>query len=975
MKKLNIQQQQAVVYNDGPLLIVAGAGTGKTTMITHKIAYIINENIATAENILALTFTDKAAQEMQDRVDELLDTSYSELRISTFHSFCQQLLEEYGLEIGLSNRATLLDDTDAWLLVKQHLYEFKLDYYRPLGNPHSHIKTLLKHFATLKDSLITAQDYIDYAENLSLDKDDSERLEKTRIVELAHAYQVYNQLLRDNNFMDFADLIYYSVELLRTRPNIQEKLKQRFSHIMIDEFQDVNWSQYELIRLLTDETSKLTVVGDDDQSIYAFRGSNVAIILRFKEDYTHAKEIVLTENYRSGQDILDLAYRSIQYNNPDRLEVKLGLDKKLFAKGSVKKSTIEHIHATTIDEEVYSVIQKIIALKKQKKIVWDDIAILARANSHVEPFLHGLEQHGIPYEYLASSGLYKQDIVVDSTAFLDSIADIHNDRAMYRLLRLPFFNMTENDIQKISFSAKKKSSSYYEILKSASLYGVSKDGITIAEKLIALIHHGLKKAQYEKTTTVLYDFLETSSYLKYLTQGEQVGDRAIIRSIYHIKQFLDMIREFERINSMHSVKDFLDHYHHILESGDEGKIYQPDDTADSVNIITIHRSKGLEFKYVFVVNMVEERFPTRKKSSGIDIPIELLQDKTMVVHDAHYEEERRLFYVAMTRAQEGLFFSSAQKYEGNVREKKLSRFLAELDFQTSKTHDAHIDLTQHSQKKSDEKGEFHFEKPTTFSHSQINSYTNCPYQYKLAHILKIPTKSSGSFSFGNTIHNTLQEFYEMVQKMNGINQATLFDTSVIIDKTDSIQVPTEETLLTMYEKKWIPDWYKNKRQREDYYKKGKEILRIFYHAQEGNWTIPLSLEGWFKIKIGDFFINGRIDRIDKHDDGSLEIIDYKTGKSKEKLSTDDKKQLLLYQIAAQTLPQYRHEGPVGKLTFYYVNDNLQTSFTAKNKDIEALQEKLLETMHKIREGNFNATPNPFVCGYCDFKDICEFRKL
>jgi DNA helicase-2/ATP-dependent DNA helicase PcrA len=289
-------------------LIIAGAGTGKTTVITKKIAHIVEQKLALPEEILALTFTDKAAQEMQDRVDDLIEANYTEMQISTFHSFCQKVLEEYGLEIGLPNHFKLLNETDAWLLLREHIYDFNFDYYRPMGSPNRYIHELLTHFSKAKDEMITPQDYLDHVKRLILDKDEAEKQEKNRLIELADAYYKYQKLLLDNESMDFGDIIFYAVKLLQDRPNVLKKLQKRFKYIMVDEFQDVNWAQYQLVKLLAGEENKLTVVGDDDQAIYSFRGSNVAIIMNFKTDYPNAKNIILTDNYRSGQEILDLAY-------------------------------------------------------------------------------------------------------------------------------------------------------------------------------------------------------------------------------------------------------------------------------------------------------------------------------------------------------------------------------------------------------------------------------------------------------------------------------------------------------------------------------------------------------------------------------------------------------------------------------------------------------------------------------------------
>lgn len=981
MHQLNENQKKAIEHIQGPLIIVAGAGTGKTTVITQKIAHIIKNNLAKPEEILALTFTEKAATEMLERVEDLLNDIYINLNIFTFHSFCQKILEQYGLDIGLSNRFKVITQTDAWLLVREHLNIFELNYYRPLANPTRHIHELIKHFNKCKDELISPQQYLEYAEEHNLKKGDMNIEETDRLKEIAVAYHAYNQLLLNKNILDFGDLIFYVVELLKTRSSVSERLKNKFKFILVDEFQDVNWAQYRLLQLLTNQISQLTVVGDDDQSIYAFRGASVSNILHFKEDFPTAQEIVLTENYRSHQQILDAAYELIKNNNPDRLEVKLNIDKKL--KSLIKfnptdnKKAVEYIKCSILEDEVQSVVRLILEIKNNNlDIAWSDFAILVRANNHAEPFCNALQKNNLPYEFLASTGLYRQPVILDCINFLKLIDNYHESTAVYRLLCLPFLKLKENDLQKIIFFAKKKSISYYESLKRVRESRVSEEAVMIVDKLLKAVQEGANQARNTKPSIVLYTFLEKIGYLEYLTCAESQGNSAIIQQIGYLNQFFENIINYENsaIDKAHTL-GFLEHYSYLIEAGEEGSLDR-NSTVDAVKIMTVHSSKGLEFDYVFIVNLVEDRFPSRRRGESIEIPTELIKEQ-LPLGDVHYQEERRLFYVALTRAKKKIYLLSSDNY-GKIREKKISRFLTEIGYKNptiqqknglSKQKFATSLLTLPQRASSI------FEAPKTFSFSQLKCYEVCPHQYRLANIIKIPTKGNASFSFGQTIHSTLQKFYERIQELSSSKQTSLFSPSSKEENKGSIKVPTYEELIGIYNSCWIEDWYVDALQRSRYYEQGKTLLKEFYKANEDKWSIPLTLEGWFKIKLKDYLIHGRIDRIDQLPDGTLEIIDYKTGVSKNKVVGEEKDQLMLYQIAVEQLPAFQHIGKPSKLTFYYLNDNIKVSFLGNSEEIEKLQNKLFEIIQKIHSGNFTATPNPFVCKSCSFRDICEYRIL
>jgi len=971
LENLNEEQTAAVVHRDGPLMIIAGAGTGKTTAITKRIAWLIEQNLAKPENILALTFTEKAAAEMEERIDLLLPYGYVDLQVSTFHSFCEKILRDYGVEIGLSRDFKLLSELDAWLLTRANFDRFELDYYRPMGNPTKYLRSLLSHFSRAKDEVISPDDYLSYAEseraNLdSTNSNDEATSEVNRLSELAKAYHVYQQVLAESDSLDFGDLILHTLHLLQKRPRVLKILREKFKFILVDEFQDTNWAQYELIKLLAAPENNLTVVGDDDQSVYKFRGASLSNILQFETDYPNCARIVLTKNYRSGQKILDSAYDFIQKNNPNRLEGRAGQDGRPFDKRLISQAPlpgkVEHLHYSTSSEEARGVAEKILLLKeKYPEANWSDFGVLVRANSAADDFIAAFERYKIPYQFMALRGLYVKPVILDLVALLETINNPYQSPSIYRLLSHEVFKLSPHDLSTITHFAKRKGQMLYEACRQARLVeDLSPEAVITIEHFLSVVSKLAEAAKQRTASEMIILTAKESGLLKHLNGLTEAKKQEDFRFLH---QFHERVKKFQTRQAEKTLHAFLDEFRHELDAGEEGSLSLDVEAGpDLIKIMTIHSSKGLEFRFVFIVNLVDRKFPTSERRDPIELPSALIKEK-VPEGDLHLEEERRLFYVAMTRAKEELFFTSADDY-GGARKRKLSRFLNELGIEKPETFSGDaVGPFVEDEKPLAEISPTPYRIPKQLSFTQLCAFEACPLQYKFAHILEIPVFGSWTQSFGKTLHNTLQAFFQLWLERVGSPQTSLFGET---KKKDSLPVSLDE-LLKLYQEKWISDWYENEKQQQKYFEDGKESLKQFFILLKTNPPKPKSLEQGFTLKVGDVAIKGRIDRIDDTD-GGIEIIDYKSGKPKEKLAKDDKKQLLIYQLAAEEVLGLK---PI-KLTYHYLNDRSEQSFIGTPAELIELKENILAEYAKMKDSNFKATPG-FQCKFCDYRDICEFR--
>lgn len=932
VKKLSNEQLRAVKYNKGPLLIIAGAGTGKTTVITERIKYLVSSGLAKPEEILALTFTEKGATEMEERVDIALPLGYSQMWIMTFHSFCDHILRESAIHIGLDPKYDLMTEAESIDLLKKNIFDLNLDYFRPLGNPNKFLEGLLQHFSRLQDECVGVEEYLKFAKNYK----NEDELEVKKTKELAIAYEKYNKLKIKKSLMDFGDLITNTLRLFKERPNVLKSYQIKFKYILIDEFQDTNFTQNILINELAQKYNNITTVGDDNQSIYRFRGAAISNIIQFKNNYPKAKVITLNKNYRSTQKILDCAYKLIKFNDPDTLEYQLGISKKLIAVNSERSTKIGFIHTQNSQDEAESVAKEIFSLVTNHKslVTYGDIAILVRANNHADAFLREFERRGIPHQFLGPSKLFEKEEIVDLISYLKVLYNPEDSESLYRLLSSEIFNISSLELIKITSTAKRKSMSIFEVISDNS-------NQKVVELLLLLDKH-LKIINKESAGQILFDYLnEVGIYKKIIENSEDTKAK-------NIAKFFEKIKAYEDENPSASLFDVVEYIDLLIEVGESPIVTEGDwQENDAVNILTIHSSKGLEFPVVFLVNLVNERFPSRERHEQIPIPDELIKE-VLPQGDFHLQEERRLFYVGMTRAKERLYLTAAKFYGDGKREKKISPFVQEA-LQEIINYQLPIIKQNQISNYPNSKHITRNPSPETnklviryLSVSQIETFKTCPMHYKLKYIYKIPTPMSASISFGISIHETLKDYYQ-----------------------------TKKDILKVYKENFLEEGYENKKHKDLFFKKGSESLLAFLKKGYNPKINTIDLEKDFKIKITkDLMVGGKIDRIDSLGSGIYEVIDYKTGASIPTQKEVDKDlQLSVYAMAVSEM--YGVAPEKIKLSLYFLDTQEKIITSRTTKQLEEVKKDILEVKKEIEESDFKCGNNYFCQQGCEFSMFCK----
>ena len=960
---LNPVQKDAVTHGSGPLLIIAGAGTGKTKVITHRIAYLIASKLAKPEEILAVTFTEKAANEMEERVDLLIPYSYSFVEISTFNSFGERVLRDYGIELGYSPDFKLLDDVEQAIFFREHLFQFPLKYYRPLSYPAKHIQELLNAIKRLKQEDIKPDDYLKYSQGLVKSASDAADKEEARKhLEVSKVYENYQELLKKRGKIDFEDQILLAVELFRKRPSILKEFQEKYKYVLVDEFQDTNYIQFELLKLLAAKRRNLTVCGDDDQSIFRFRGASLSNIHSFRKVYPDYTKVVLNINYRSTQDILDSASQLIQKNNPDRLEFEEEIDKKLESTIQSDGKCIYRLPFDTLSQEADSV-ARIIGEKVKEGCRYGDIAVLVRRNADADPFLRALNMKEIPFRFSGSRGLYSQEEVKILISFIKSLTDFEDSKSLFYLALSEIYAVDPYDLTVISNHAHKKHLPLHKVFKKIfegqNPVGISDSTRTKVKRMFEDLLYFVKLSSSQNAGRVIYSFIERTGYLKSLV--EEMSPQTELQ-IKNTRIFFDKVKNFSELTDDDSILSFARHLDLLMQVGDNPATAEAELEEDAVNVLTVHKAKGLEYDVVFMVSLISDRFPGRERKEKIPIPDKILKDK--VPKGAAYghgqketislQEERRLFYVGMTRAKRFLYLTWARDY-GLKRLKKVSPFVLDA-FDLSKMSDEVLqtsaleEIKRYAEPAPQPKviSEEKTEGVLTLSYFQINDYLTCPLRYKYRHIMRIPVLPHHNLVFGRVLHNTIH-FY-LQSKMSGKRLS-------------------EEKLLEVFEERWINEGFLSREHEEMRKKAGRRALSRFYRREKDSRRRPRFLEKSFKWQQDDVRFTGRWDRIDYTEEGAV-IIDYKATEVKDQKEADkktrDSLQMDLYALSFIKT----QDGSLVEAQLHFLESDIIGHASKEEKKMENAAEKIKEAEAGIRVQDYSARPDWHNCSFCDFRTIC-----
>ncbi len=958
LEGLNREQRCAVTHGEGPLVVIAGPGTGKTEVVTRRIAWLIAAKKSLPREILGLTFTDNAAQEMQARVDMLVPYGQADTHVQTFHAFGDRTLREFSLELGLPGDVRLLSRRELVVLLGEHLFELGLERYRPLGDPTRFLEALVELFLRAKDEDVTVDALADHAAGLLASSESAAGEERAALAdlaaartEIATAFRRYGELLAARDCIDHADQIALPLRLLRERPAVRAALARRYRYVLVDELQDTNRAQLDLVLELTGSAGNVTVVGDADQGIYGFRGAATGNVERFAMTVASPRTVVLRRNYRSRRPIIEAAGRLLGHARVEHSSPVAQLAQRRSRRPRPVQCRAFVNFAQEADAIAGEIARRVEAGERPS-----DFAVLTRSNGETEAVRRSLRAHGVAVGEPSRSGLFDDPFARALVAFLRVVADPWADLELYCLATAAPYGLEQVALARLLRAARQGHQPLWDTLCAAV---DDKDALLLpaaaappAALLVQHVRAAMADAAERTSGDVLYRYVRQSGLLGRLALPAAGADGRGARAVARL---FELVQRRAELLAVDRVAFLVPHLGPEEAGRDDGTDTDPFD--DRVSVLTVHRAKGLEFKVVYICGLVDGRFPVRARPPALALPAELLS-RSASQEDDHLQEERRLFYVALTRGRDEVHLSYHTTTANGRGRCRPSPFIAEaldLPVITGEPAPSSTPLEQMARLDSvapptAEAVPRPGDGPMSLSFSQVDDYLSCPERYRLRHVVGLPTPAHHALAYGIAMHSAVAAFH--------VSQACGEPLG-------------EEQLLAEFGQAWRSEGFLSREHEDARFAAGQDALRRFRTQQLlAVQAAPVAVERPFTFRLGIDIVRGRIDRLDGTVDG-LVITDYKTSDVRDQRRADAKarESLQLQVYAMATASEVGHLPAEMRLQF------LDSGLIGHTRPDVARLEKARQTLNSaaagIREGRFVAKPNAVACGYCPYRTICS----
>jgi len=959
-------QREAIEHVNGPMLVIAGAGTGKTTVLTRRIERLVREGHAQPDEILALTYTVNAANEMKDRVRALLGGRV--IQATTFHDYCLDLLRRVHKDFGV------LDDKDLWIYLRRRIRDLHLEHYIRAANIGQFLNDLLDFVSRCHDELVTPERYAEYVARLERGEVVMPRVAKTknaltdeevlgRCREIARVFSTMERWLEEDNLGTFGHMITRAHNLLHSDDAILAEARSRSRFILADEFQDANLAQIKILARLAGPEGNIFAVGDPDQGIYRFRGASSEAFELFQRKFPAAKLVVLDENRRSTTPILRTAFAVINGNPPafsgqqgaaihyHRSALQSAREKEAARAGTpLQSSCVTAVILNQKSSEGPDLANYLLTVQKKSRCKWSDFAVLYRSHSHRDDVVNSLAEADIPF-VIENVDISDTPEVRDLFACLNAVISSGDDVSFFRVAALPRFRVDPELLRQVLRDINRGSRQGPVVSLASALNRVTggSEVLAVVESARDEIRRRDAKGRAAVEILVRQFCLDSSS-------------PALPAALRFIADW-----ENKKINKTTNLEELIDYLAYFREAG--GVIPLPvTENENAVRLMSAHGAKGLEFRHVFILRAIKPSFPSSFRETLVAFPRELRDQDSLTQTDdktLHEQEERRLFYVAMTRARDSLRIYAR---EGSGRNDKTPPgFLRELMSNetigsyfhaiSASGAQASLDIAASASPLYPDESRTNqwFELPVLeglhkrLSASAVDTYERCGLQFKLERDWRLSSKPAAAMQYGAAMHRVLKTYFDSVRASRPKSEEEL----VSLFRQDLSDAKIQETY-----------------QHELYERQGISQLREFL-ASTRTIAAPqvLHTEEPFEIRFGEIIVSGRIDRIDSRPDGTVAIVDYKTGNARDQEDADESLQLSLYAIAAQEKWNYK----VGALIFYNLGDNVPVITTRSSSDLLAARERVGEAAAGIANNVFEARTGNH-CNFCAYRSLCPEKE-